>query len=441
MHAAFLVSLQGFFEKCILKYLLMKILLIGSGGREHAIARKISDSPKLEKLYVLPGNAGTKAIAENVSLSSSDFAAIKEFTSEKSIDTIVVGPEQPLVEGITDYFKNSDMKVVGPSKKAAQLEGSKSFAKAFMAKYHIPTAKYNSFGSHELNEAMQFLKSLDAPYVLKADGLAGGKGVLIIDGLNEAKDELKNILTEGKFGSAGSKVVIEEYLDGIEMSSFILTDGQDYMILPEAKDYKRIGENDTGLNTGGMGAVSPVPFADADLKFKIEEKIVKPTIQGIAKEEMDYNGFLFIGLMIVDKEPYVIEYNVRMGDPETEVVMPRIQSDLLSHLESLFDNTLVEQKLEINAEAACTVMLVSEGYPEKYEVGKEISGLEKVSDSIVFHCGTKLKDGRVLTNGGRVMTITSLGENKDEALKKSYASINKIKFDGKYYRRDIGSDL
>ena len=419
----------------------MNILIIGSGGREHAIAKKIAASPKLGKLFVLPGNAGTNEIAENVSLALNDFKGMKDFAENNFIEMIVVGPEQPLVEGIADYFKNTDIKVVGPASKAAQLEGSKSFAKDFMLKYDIPTAKYRSFGPEQLNDAYNFLEDLNAPFVLKADGLAAGKGVLIIQDNEEAKTELKNILTGNKFGSAGSQVVIEEFLDGIEMSTFVLTDGKNYLVLPEAKDYKRIGEKDTGLNTGGMGAVSPVPFADGELKSKIEEKIVKPTVRGIQAEGMDYKGFLFIGLMIVNKEPYVIEYNVRMGDPETEVVMPRIESDLLMHLNSLFDGALDQQKLEIIGRTACTVMMVSGGYPLDYEKGKEITGLDEVQNSYVYHCGTKEENDKILTNGGRVISITSMGENMEDALRKAYSDVERINFEGKYYRKDIGFDL
>lgn len=419
----------------------MNILIIGSGGREHAIAKKIAASPKLGKLFVLPGNAGTNEIAENVSLALNDFKGMKDFAENNFIEMIVVGPEQPLVEGIADYFKNTDIKVVGPASKAAQLEGSKSFAKDFMLKYDIPTAKYRSFGPEQLNDAYNFLEDLNAPFVLKADGLAAGKGVLIIQDNEEAKAELKNILTGNKFGSAGSQVVIEEFLDGIEMSTFVLTDGKNYLVLPEAKDYKRIGEKDTGLNTGGMGAVSPVPFADGELKSKIEEKIIKPSIRGIQAEGMDYKGFLFIGLMIVNKEPYVIEYNVRMGDPETEVVMPRVESDLLMHLNSLFDGALDQQKLEIIGRSACTVMMVSGGYPLDYEKGKEITGLDEVQNSYVYHCGTKEENDKILTNGGRVISITSMGENMEDALRKAYSDVERINFEGKYYRKDIGFDL
>lgn len=419
----------------------MNVLIIGSGGREHAIAHKLAESKELDKLYISPGNSGTSTLGENVELPLKDFQAVQQFVDDKSLDLIVVGPEQPLVDGICDFFETHTVKVVGPSSIGAQLEGSKDFAKSFMNKYNIPTAAYGTFTAESLEKAYKFLDSLESPYVLKADGLAGGKGVLIIEDIQEAKEELKNMLIGDKFGNAGSKVVIEEYLEGIEMSVFVLTDGKDYLILPEAKDYKRIGEKDTGLNTGGMGAVSPVPFADNYLKQQIEKHIVKPSIEGIHQEKMNYKGFLFIGLMIKGGKAYVIEYNVRMGDPETEVVMPRIKSDFLLHLTSLFNGKLSEQKLQIDPAYASTVILVSKGYPESYEKGKKINGLEKCNDSLVFHSGTKSKDGEILTNGGRVLAITGKGDTLEEALSNSYKNAKLIEFDGKYFRKDIGYDL
>lgn len=422
----------------------MKILLLGSGGREHAMAWKMAQSPKLEKLYVAPGNGGTGDVAENVALNPTDFDAVGKFCLDNAITMVVVGPEDPLVKGIKDYFKASaelqTIPVIGPDANAAQLEGSKEFCKKFMQKFNIPTAAYQGFSISELEAANEFLGTLEPPYVLKADGLAAGKGVLIIDNLPEAQQELKNML-EGKFGEASKRVVIEEFLDGIEFSVFALTDGKNYVILPEAKDYKRIGEGDTGLNTGGMGAVSPVPFADKALMEKVEEKIVKPTIAGIEAEGMDYTGFVFFGLIKVGDEPMVIEYNVRMGDPETEVVMPRIKSDLVEVFEKTAAGKLGEVKLEFDERSACTVMVVSEGYPEGYGKGKKITGLQNVEDTIVFHAGTKLEDGELLTSGGRVMAFTSYGANKKEALQKSYASINKVCYDGIVYRKDIGFDL
>ena len=422
----------------------MKILLLGSGGREHAMAWKMAQSSKLEKLYVAPGNGGTGDVAENVALNPTDFDAVGKFCLDNAITMVVVGPEDPLVKGIKDHFKASvelrNIPVIGPDANAAQLEGSKEFCKKFMQKFNIPTAVYQGFSISELEAAHKFLATLEPPYVLKADGLAAGKGVLIIDNLPEAQQELKNML-EGKFGEASKRVVIEEFLDGIEFSVFALTDGKDYVILPEAKDYKRIGEGDTGLNTGGMGAVSPVPFADKTLMEKVEEKIVKPTIAGIEAEGMDYTGFVFFGLIKVGDEPMVIEYNVRMGDPETEVVMPRIKSDLVEVFEKTAAGKLGEVELEFDERSACTVMVVSEGYPEGYAKGKKISGLQNVQDTIVFHAGTKLEEGELVTSGGRVMAFTSYGANKKEALQKSYASINKVCYDGIVYRKDIGFDL
>jgi phosphoribosylamine--glycine ligase len=423
----------------------MKILLLGSGGREHALAWKMTQSELCSKLYVAPGNAGTSTIAENVSIDPNDFVAIKQFVISEQIQMVVVGPEDPLVNGIFDFFVNdSDLKnipVIGPSKVGAQLEGSKEFAKQFLIKNNIPTAQYGSFTKETVEEGCAFLETMKAPYVLKADGLAAGKGVLIITDIEEAKTELRNMLVHAKFGQASSKVVIEEFLDGIELSCFVLTDGISYKILPTAKDYKRIGEGDKGLNTGGMGAVSPVPFADAVLMEKIETRIVKPTIQGLKNDKITYKGFIFIGLIKVGDEPYVIEYNVRMGDPETEVVVPRIQSDLVEIFKAVGEEKLSDINLILDTRTATTVMVVSGGYPENYEKGKEISGLENIEGSLVFHAGTKLQDGNVLTNGGRVIAITSYGDDFQEALKKSYQNINKLCFDKMYFRKDIGFDL
>lgn len=423
----------------------MNVLVLGSGGREHAIAWKIKQSPLLSKLYIAPGNAGTESVGENVSLSLSDFDALASFIKEKQVDLMIVGPEAPLVEGIVDYFKGrSDfegLSIVGPSAAGALLEGSKEHAKAFMERQGIPTARYQSFTAATLEDAYRFLEELSAPYVLKADGLAAGKGVLILDDLSEAKEEIKAMLVDAKFGAASKSVVIEEFLSGIEMSVFVLTDGKNYQLLPEAKDYKRIGEGDSGLNTGGMGAVSPVPFADDTLMKKIEERIVKPTIEGFQKEKVPYCGFVFIGLMIVDKEPFVIEYNVRMGDPETEVVMPRIKSDLLQHLSDCAAGNLMDHPIVFEQQTATTVMLVSGGYPEAYQKGKEISGLDMVEEGMVFHAGTSLKDGKVLSSGGRVIALTAMGNTKEEALEASYRNARKISFEGMYYRKDIGFDL
>ena len=422
----------------------MNILILGSGGREHTFAYMIAQSPKCEKLFVAPGNAGTSEIAENLEINPIDFTAVANTALEKDINMIVVGPEDPLVKGIVDYFKNDerlrDIQIIGPSGRGALLEGSKERAKEFMAMYDIPTAAYESFSFESLGAGKKFLETLNPPYVLKADGLAAGKGVLIIEDLEEAKKELENMLS-GKFGAASKKVVIEEFLDGIELSVFVLTDGKNYKILPTAKDYKRIGEGDTGLNTGGMGAVSPVPFADENLMNKIEERIVKPTVNGLQQEEIDYKGFIFIGLIKVDGEPYVIEYNVRMGDPETEVVLPRIKTDLVELLQKTWESKLDKIELELDERAATTVMLVSGGYPESYEKGKIIKGLKEIDDSIVFHAGTKLKDGNIVTNGGRVIALTSFGEDYKKALKKSYQSAGKLQFDKMYFRKDIGFDL
>lgn len=423
----------------------MNILILGSGGREHAFAYKIAQSNRCNNLYVAPGNAGTQSIATNISISVMDFEAIKKCVITNQIDMVVVGPEDPLVAGIANYFDTTeglnDVILIGPSKRGAALEGSKERAKEFMMQHKIPTAGYASFTNETLAEGKQFLETLDAPYVLKADGLAAGKGVLILKDLEEAKHELENMLSHSKFGKASSKVVIEEFLDGIELSVFVLTDGKNYKILPTAKDYKRIGEGDTGLNTGGMGAISPVPFADDVLMKKIEERIVKPSVNGLAQEQISYKGFLFIGLIKVGDEPFVIEYNVRMGDPETEVVLPRIQTDLVDLFEATYYQKLQDIKLELDDRSATTVMLVSGGYPEAYEKGKEITGIENVKDSIVFHAGTTLKDGNILTNGGRVIAVTSLDENYKKALKKSYQNIAKLSFDRMYYRSDIGFDL
>lgn len=423
----------------------MTILLLGSGGREHAFAWKMIQSPLCSKLFVAPGNAGTDSIATNININPTDFEAIKTLVLAEKITMVVVGPEDPLVAGIYDYFLNDEalksVPVIGPSRMGAQLEGSKEFAKEFMVKHQIPTAAYDSFTKETVEKGCRFLETLQPPYVLKADGLAAGKGVLILQDLKEAQQELRNMLVDAKFGKASSKVVIEEFLDGIELSCFVLTDGKNYKILPTAKDYKRIGEGDTGLNTGGMGAVSPVPFADATLLEKIEQRIVIPTINGLQKDAIPYKGFVFIGLINVKGEPIVIEYNVRMGDPETEVVIPRLKNDLVELFVAVANQNLDEVHLEIDSRSATTVMVVSGGYPEDYEKGKEISGLAQIHDSIVFHAGTKTEKGKVVSNGGRVLAVTSYGNDYQEALKKSYQNIEKLHFDTMYYRKDIGFDL
>ena len=423
----------------------MNILILGSGGREHTFAWKISQSPLCKQLFVAPGNSGTSSVATNLNVSVVDFGAIKEQVLAHAIDMVVVGPEDPLVNGIYDFFLQDlqlqHVAVIGPQKAAAQLEGSKEFAKEFLYRHQIPTAAYESFTKETIKEGYTFLESLKPPYVLKADGLAVGKGVLILPDLEEAKQELKSMLVDSKFGAASTKVVIEEFLDGIELSCFVLTDGKHYKLLPTAKDYKRIGEGDTGLNTGGMGAISPVPFADSNLLTKIENRIVKPTVEGLLKDKLPYKGFIFIGLIVVDNEPMVIEYNVRMGDPETEAVLPRLKTDLVEIFKAIDNETLNEIEIEIDPQTAVTVMIVSGGYPEAYDKGKEITGIENVKDSIVFHAGATNVDGKVMTSGGRVLSVTSLGDNFRSALETSYKSIEKIKFEAMNYRTDIGFDL
>ncbi|MFC2080684.1 phosphoribosylamine--glycine ligase [Bacteroidota bacterium] len=422
----------------------MKVLILGSGGREHTLAWKLAQSPLLSELFIAPGNAGTAQLGTNIDISVTDFEAIKQFVLETRIEMVVVGPEAPLVEGIYDYFtshpKLKKIPLIGPSKIGAALEGSKKFANEFMVRNNIPTARYKNIILETYEEGVEYLKSMEPPYVLKADGLAAGKGVLILENLEEAKQELKTML-EGKFGDASANVVIEEFLPGIEVSVFVLTDGKSYKIFPEAKDYKRIGEGDSGLNTGGMGAVSPVPFADKVFLKKVEEKIVKPSVEGLIREKIDYKGFLYIGLMNVLGNPYVVEYNVRMGDPEGEVVLPRIKSDLLDLFVAVGQKKLGRKTVEIDSRTVCTVMLVSGGYPGSYEKGKEVTGLETDTKSLVFHAGTKLSDGKVLTNGGRVLSITSFGDDMVEALARSYKTAEKINFEGRYYRKDIGFDL
>ncbi len=423
----------------------MNILILGSGGREHTFAWKIAQSDNCKNLYVAPGNSGTAQIATNVNIGVSDFEAIKNLVLEKHIDMVVVGPEDPLVKGVHDYFlENEDIKhvnVIGPQKIAAELEGSKEFAKEFLYRHNIPTAAYESFTKDTVEKGYAFLETLSPPYVLKADGLAAGKGVVILNDLTAAKAELKSMLVDAKFGTASTKVVIEEFLDGIELSCFVLTDGSNYKILPTAKDYKRIGEGDTGLNTGGMGAVSPVPFATEAFLDKIEQRIVKPTVEGLKKDNLPYVGFIFIGLIKVGDDPKVIEYNVRMGDPETEVVFPRLKNDLVDILQAMANGTLDKVDIEIDQRAATTIMCVSGGYPEAYEKGKEITGIDDIIDSIPFHAGAQLQDGKIVTSGGRVIAITSYGETYQEAIKKSYQSIEKLHFDKMYYRKDIGFDL
>ena len=423
----------------------MKVLVLGSGGREHAICWKIAQSSILSKLYIAPGNAGTSQLGDNVDLDPMDFKQVATFVKENKVQIVVVGPEAPLVEGIADYFEaDKDLyfcTVIGPKNKGAALEGSKDFAKKFMKRHNIPTAKYNSFTKSTLKQGKEFLAGMKAPYVLKADGLAAGKGVLILDDLKEAQNELESMLSKSKFGKAGAKVVVEEFLKGIEVSMFVITDGSSYKILPEAKDYKRIGVGDTGLNTGGMGAVSPVPFVNREFMEKVKNQVIIPTIKGLQKDEIDYQGFIFFGLMKVGGDPDVIEYNCRLGDPETEVILPRIKSDLLHHFEGIATGTLSECDLEIDPRTATAIIAASGGYPESYEKGKEINGLGEVSSSVVFHAGTKTEGGKVVTAGGRVLACTGMGPDLETSLKRSYADLEKVQFDKMYYRTDIGEDL
>jgi len=423
----------------------MNILVLGSGGREHAFAKKIRSSKHCKNLFIAPGNSGTAEVGQNLSISYNNFQEIKKAVLQHHINMVVIGPEDLLVNGIHDFFLDDDdlsnVMVIGPQTKGAQLEGSKNFAKEFMNRHNIPTAAHQTFNKNQINEANRFLESLSSPYVLKADGLAAGKGVLIIQTLDEAKKELYKMLCENKFGEASSQVVIEEFLKGIELSCFVITDGESYKILPTAKDYKRIGEGDQGLNTGGMGAISPPPFVDDVLMNKIEQTIIKPTIEGLKKDQIPFQGFVFIGLIMVNDDPYVIEYNVRMGDPETEAVLPRIQNDIVEIFESLYNQTLQNHSILIDERSAVTVVVVSGGYPESYQIGHEITGIENVNDSIVFHAGARLDNDKIVTSGGRVLAITSLSENYKEALKTSYRNISKIDFKDMYYRRDIGFDL
>lgn len=422
----------------------MKILLLGSGGREHALAWKICKSSQLEKLYVAPGNAGTSEIAENIAMDINNFAAVANFCVQKQVNVVVVGPEQPLVNGIHDFFESSPklskVTVIGPKKEGAIIEGSKDFSKSFMKRHRIPTAKSKSFKNHQIQEALVYLEQKDSPYVLKADGLASGKGVIIEKDLQKAKTALKNLLS-GQFGAASETVVIEDFLDGVELSVFIITDGKNYKILPEAKDYKRIGENNTGLNTGGMGAISPVPFANREFIDKVENQVIIPTVKGLKKEGIEYSGFIFFGLISVKGDPYVIEYNCRLGDPETEVIMPRLKSDILELFDGIATNTLSERDVEIDLRSVSTVMMVSGGYPEKYEKGKEVT-IEKLDPkTLVFHAGTNIKNNKTVTSGGRVIAVTSYGKNLETALKGSYSSVEKVQFENNYYRKDIGKDV